>query len=322
MRDRHSAKKVVFVGGTPFSGSTAIHLMLANDVKGFACGELDKLFCPTSESHVRRLKDCPKEAYPIWRNVLRAGKERAYVAVFDELPDVELIVDSSKNPFWIREQTRLLRNAGFEVRHLLIWKTPLEFASSWKKRRELTEWSEPWIGYHRIYATLLDDWVAVRYRDLATDPGNTLRAACGAVGVEYFEGKEEFWRKQHFHLGGNYAARVHLMSEDQAKAFDGLPGTMNKEGSYRKIYYQPVDDPQVVEEVSRQGSESKQIERISGFLESRNVFGQLGKGLNHADIRMGTLEVALRRAWRFLALTKARASYASRIRAALESDVA
>ncbi len=114
-------RKVIFVGGTSFSGSTAFHLMLANDPGGFACGETESLFFPRRDGHVRRLNDCRPESLAIWRKAYAVGAaERVYAHLFESMPDVEFIVDSSKNPHWIRMQHDQLTNQGIEACHFLI----------------------------------------------------------------------------------------------------------------------------------------------------------------------------------------------------------
>jgi hypothetical protein len=48
--------------------------------------------------------------------------------ILQRFPRVNAIVDSSKDPFWIRQQAEYLARRGIEVRHILIWKTPRDFA--------------------------------------------------------------------------------------------------------------------------------------------------------------------------------------------------
>ncbi len=66
-------------------------------------------------------------------------------------PEVEFIVDSSKDPFWIRSQSENLRRKGIQAKNILIWKTPLEFAYSCQRRDHFEDWDGRWIDYHRRY---------------------------------------------------------------------------------------------------------------------------------------------------------------------------
>ena len=120
-------RRVVFVQGTAYSGSTFFHLMLANDPAGFACGEVHGLFRPHVDGHVNRICSCGDPQCQLWPQVLARGEEELYASIFSLRPEVRLIVDSSKQPFWIRTQNRRLARANIRYDNILIWKTPLEF---------------------------------------------------------------------------------------------------------------------------------------------------------------------------------------------------
>ena len=51
-------KKVIFIGGTSYSGSTFFDMILANDPKGFSCGEVNALFNPYRPHHTDPLCGC------------------------------------------------------------------------------------------------------------------------------------------------------------------------------------------------------------------------------------------------------------------------
>src|SRR6266498_3705998 len=94
-----SMKKVIFVGGTSFSGSTFFHLMLANDPKGFALGEIRSVFHPQRPDQINSVCGCGDPACTLWQQIRRNGENHVYETVFDLHPEVEFIVDSSKIPF-------------------------------------------------------------------------------------------------------------------------------------------------------------------------------------------------------------------------------
>ena len=47
-----SERMVIFVGGTSFSGSTLVDMMLANDPAGLSCGEVYAIFYPYRRHHL------------------------------------------------------------------------------------------------------------------------------------------------------------------------------------------------------------------------------------------------------------------------------
>lgn len=55
---RVKSKKVIFIGGTSYSDSTFLDMILANDPSGFSCGEVLALFHPTRSYHIDPLCGC------------------------------------------------------------------------------------------------------------------------------------------------------------------------------------------------------------------------------------------------------------------------
>lgn len=134
-------QRVIFVQGTAYSGSTLFHLMLANDPAGIACGEVHGLFRPHMDGHVNRTCACGDPQCRLWPQVLARGEENLYASLFALRPEVRLIVDSSKQPFWIRTQNRRLARTNIRFDNLLISKTPLEFAGSKKRKGSFYNWA-------------------------------------------------------------------------------------------------------------------------------------------------------------------------------------
>ncbi len=264
-------RKVVFIGGSSFSGSTAFHLMIANDACGFACGELHSLFSPTKQAHANRLQDCSAECRRVWREVRKRGPKHAFSAIFDIFPDVTLVVDSSKNPFWIHDQSQILKNRGIDVHHLLIWKSPLEFAHSRKKRNALSGWERAWINYHRLYSSLLPEWRSVAYRELAVNPSEVLQSVCRYLGIIYFDQKPEFWNKPQLHLGGNYSARIHMLDKNEIGKYESKWIGEDRKSTHKSVYYQPVNDSALLDTVEKIVNGSPHFSEIIELLSARSV---------------------------------------------------
>ena len=205
-------KKVILVGGTPFSGSTVFHMMLANDPKGLAIGEVKSLFLPVLAKHTQPECSCEEPNCSFWNRIRKQGADHLYETIFDLCPQVDTIVDSSKFPFWIDRQNKQLPAKGIQVENVLIWKTPVEYAASCWKRREIfprnwQQWARDWVDYHRLYLSLVQNWQGVQYANLAANSAQTLTAVGNYLGLPYFPGKERFWEKPQHVLFGNRAAR-------------------------------------------------------------------------------------------------------------------
>jgi hypothetical protein len=268
-------RKVIFVGSTPFSGSTFFHMILANDPRGFSCGEVRSLFQPRAAHHIKPECGCGNEQCDVWTRVHHGGEDNLYETIFGLFPEVEFIVDSSKSPFWIRSQSERLSRKGIEVKNIVIWKTPLEFAYSCKRRAYKKDWDKEWITYYRLYATLVDHWRSVAYRPLTRDPA-VLERACDYLGIPHFQGKERFWEKTQHALFGNYSARFHLYSEDQARHFLGDPTLQGKMAHYRSIYYETVGDAALREEVEATVNSDESFGGLESLLIAHDVTNDLG----------------------------------------------
>ncbi len=202
-------KKVIFIGGTAYSGSTFLDMVLANSPDGFSCGEINALFYPYRKHHLNPVCGCGDSACDVWRVVKEGGVKRLYQTIFELYPEVNVIVDSSKDPAWIRNRSNDLREAGIAVEHVLIWKTPEEFFASRSKRGKTKGWEREWVNYHRYYFSRIENWVSLPYKVLVSSV-DALEQLCDLVGISFFEGKEEYWNKKHHTLFGNTSAKIHL----------------------------------------------------------------------------------------------------------------
>ena len=212
-----SSKKVIFIGGTSYSGSTMLDMMVANSPEGFSAGEVHALFRPYRPHHFSAECGCGASECDFWPQVRAAGEAQLYQTIFKMLPDVSYIVDSSKNPWWIKKQEKNLKAQGIEVYHLLIWKDPAAFAYSMIKRKR-KGWERSWINYHRLYFSLIKNYLPIAYSQLTLHPEKQLRIICRKTGLTYHEGQEKFWQKQHHTLFGNITAKVHLHEDNEARS--------------------------------------------------------------------------------------------------------
>ena len=117
-------KKVVFIGGTSYSGSTFLDLMLSNADNGFSCGEVSAFFRPFRSHHLDPKCSCGDPTCCIWEKIGRYGERGVYEGIFKEMPHIDFVVDSSKNPLWIKDQIKNLRDSEVEIINILSWVFP------------------------------------------------------------------------------------------------------------------------------------------------------------------------------------------------------
>jgi hypothetical protein len=204
-----AAPALVCVAGTSYSGSTALGLMLGHGAGCFAAGEVVALFEPTAPHHREARCGCGDPACRLWAE-LRAFGASGYLAELGRrFPELRTVVDSSKSIAWIGARAREQRAAGGIAREVLIWKPPLAFARSMRKRGR-GEWARQWVAYHLQLFAAFPNALCVSHAALARNPDSVLSALCAALELPYFAGKERYWEQTHHLLFGNHSARRHL----------------------------------------------------------------------------------------------------------------
>jgi hypothetical protein len=295
-------KRVIFVGGTAFSGTTFFHLVLANDPRGLAVGEVEHLFRPALPRHFDLRCSCGGRPGELWEKVKKGGEKNLYASLFDLLPNVDTIVDSSKYPLWIHDQVLHLDQQGIASQNILIWKTPYELASSHSKRGDMNGWERSWEMYHRMYYTLIEEWKTVSYSAF-TDDREVLTAACNYLGLTDFPGKERYWERGQHVLGGNPSARVHLYTKDDP-GYDYEMGRQSpapgvdvpRVKSHRSISYSVEIDPSIRATVDEQVQGNPRIEPIRQLLEAKDVSREfVPTDKDYSQLRMSLPAVELRR---------------------------
>jgi hypothetical protein len=76
-------KTVIFVGGSSYSGSTLLDLMLANAPDGFSCGEVSQMFHPYKKHHFNLVCGCGNSDCTLWSEVKQAGADKLYDTIFE-----------------------------------------------------------------------------------------------------------------------------------------------------------------------------------------------------------------------------------------------
>jgi len=201
---------IIRIGGTAYSGSTALDLMLGNATDAFSCGEVFALFRPYRLHHFYANCACGDAGCDIWAPVRDAGEDGWVQAVRSKCPGVRWLVDSSKDLNWIVDQNTAAADVGISVKNLIIWKIPADYAYSRLKRGKRKGWLKAYVRYHERYLSIVDDCFGVPYGEIARAPATTLRGLCKVIGMPYVEGKEQYWKRRHHTLYGSYSARLHL----------------------------------------------------------------------------------------------------------------
>lgn len=286
-------KKVIFIGGSSYSGSTLLDMMISSGNGGFSLGEVNAYFYPYRSHHINPICGCGDPTCTIWPKLKSKGSSKLYREIFKQNPTVSYIVDSSKDLGWIAKQTRLLKRCGIPVYHILIWKTPLEFAYSKYKRGDLNNWETMWKNYHKLYIRKIDNWFSVKYSELAMKPQNIIKKICNEIGINYFDGKENYWEFEHHTLFGNSSAKIHLYKKDSSTYNNHkkeLNETINRryssESPHQSIYFKDDFLKKLPEDVINSVSNDLEFPIIMNFLESRSILKKQNCIINDLDPRI------------------------------------
>jgi len=296
-------EKVIFIGGTSYSGSTMLDMILANDPKGYSLGEINALFRPYRKHHFEEIERLKKDDK--WRKILKAGENELYKNLFRYFPEIDFFVDSSKNPLWINKHIKILVNKNIEVKNVCIFKTPVEIAYSFNKRGLSNQWERTWENYHRLYFALISDFKTVAYKDLVNND-TTLKKLCEYLEIPFFETKKNFWEKQHQTFFGNNRARIHtnnLNSEGEEKL-----DLSKRKDEYRKIYYEEVHDKDFISSVIKIMDRNNNLEKISSILENYNILNENvdNNSLLTKSIVFNAYSIKLRKINEILSILKAK----------------
>lgn len=261
---------VIFVAGTSYSGTTFFHMILGNDPHGMALGEIRWLFDPNHPRHLKMRCTCDDANCDLWRKFRINGESRLFESALGSRAGLRFVVDSSKNPFWIARHTKLLSQQGIATKHVLIWKSPQEFYASMKRRGRTTGWDTDWLDYHRLYFKLIQDWRAVPYAALVSDP-RVLQATCEWLGIPHWEEKTRYWEQVQHIFGGNQTSRFHLYADEKSKTELRHTFDENRGHQHRRIYYSTPEAQSISLNSLLQERRADELHAMSEVLASHDV---------------------------------------------------
>jgi len=259
-------KKVIFIGGTSYSGSTMLDMILSNDSMAMSLGEVHAILKPFREHHfIERKKLINSQTE--WNEILKL-KKNFYEKLINTYSIKSIFVDSSKDPNWIVEQSRILSKMNIKCYNVLIYKEPFDIAFSFMKRDKYNLWEKSWVNYHLKYLNLINNFFLISYKSLVTEK-ETLEKLCNYLEISFSDEKFEFWNSNQTTFFGNESARIHLKSDD--KEIDKSEVNINK--NFKKIYYTKITDRILIDDVKKRLIKNRKLEILDKFFnENSNTF--------------------------------------------------
>lgn len=237
---------------------------------------MNALFHPVKTHHIDPICGCGIIKCPEWDGIKRSGKKKVYQNIFDRHPEINTIIDSGKDPEWIKEQARNLEVQKIDVKHLIIWKTPYEFAFSLSKRGKEDRWNDLWAEYHLRYFSVVKEFHSVKSSTLIENPATILPVICKQLGITYIEGQEDYWNKRHHTLFGSAASRIHLHASSSSE-FKRLEKFITRKESngqkkffdinkYRTIHFKKIREDSLKQDILEEIKNNRVANTICDWL--------------------------------------------------------
>lgn len=172
--------------------------------------------------------------------------------------EVDILVDSSKNLPWVIDNNIYARNNDISVYNILIYKDPASFFHSFWKRGISIEKARnhEFISYYKRFFESNLPFISLNYNKLVAEPSKTLRKLCHLIEIPYFEGKENFWEKEHHQLFGSRGTRKQVG---------------NPEAAIRKNEEYPMEYKNIIPRIESDNKKNKVFQDIMRKLKSNEL---------------------------------------------------
>lgn len=248
-------KTIVFIGGTSRSGSTYLDLLLSNHEKALSLGEIKSIFFPTRKHHFSVIDNALKDEK--WKVIIEGGHKNLYFNLEKSFPEIEVFIDSSKDPFWFEDHRKRLESS-FNIRNLLIHKTPEDLLKSFFKRGQFIGGLEYYVKYHKKYLSIVKNFRSVSYSSLV--------------------GQKEYFRHINKFIECDLIDENRSYSEEGSTAFFGSNSVYKDENnksfeSTRRVYFNEQSPEQVESSIQSILDKDILVQNISKFLLRKDVGG-------------------------------------------------
>jgi hypothetical protein len=220
-------QKVCFICGAPHSGSTLLGLVLGSHPASFYLGESKNIRFwgdVTIPERKRACKLCGLNC-PIWKDF----HIDADVDVYEQLAKITqkpVIIDSVKQPAWLRQQIQILENTTAELFLIFLQRDGRAVINSRIRKNPAQDAQAiiaDWMAHIEATAQLFDAFAGAKIKmhceALATRPAEVIQELCGFLKLPYQPEMLNYTRRQHHPLGGNAGTQflVSRAQRDQQK---------------------------------------------------------------------------------------------------------
>lgn len=287
-----SERAVLFILGTPYSGSTALGNYLNAHPDVTFLGEVDRFdpFNRYGGNPAHRLRQCfvcdTHEPYacPYWDEdaVLRASVEGSiafgYESLLSGFPG-RVLVDGSKYVRWM--QDLMLSGLSMPVKVVVLARNPFGYALSENEATGKPYWqaAEGWRNLYehtfRVLAKFGVGFIVIRHEDILGNPDVMMNKLYEFMGV----GSGEYWRdylsEPSHSLGGNVASYINFPAFDLNEFSMKNPEDYRKYSSKIALYKESITLSSMVDRWQHQLSKNdiSSIINMPGLLDVATLLG-------------------------------------------------
>lgn len=210
-------QQVCFIGGTGHSGSTLLGILLGNHSQSFFCGEGNKSRYINQENAPSRKRFCKfcGPNCPIWGNLDLSPDLDLYEHLAQRIHQVfgtrkTLMIDSTSNPTWIRNQSSHLKQTQVPAYLIFLQRDGRAVVNSYRRKyphRPLEQIIQSWIekieAAQQLFHHFSGPKMILHYEELASNPSKILPSVCTFLGITYEPEILNPTQPEYHLLGGN-----------------------------------------------------------------------------------------------------------------------
>lgn len=275
-------KKVIQICGSVRGGTTILGLILGNAPNTLVLGEVINLFYPVRQDYTEKRAELMKD--PVWKKILTDRPKNLYTNLFSAFPEVELIIDSSKDPFWYDLDWNL---KGYEIHRVMIYKSPKDLVKSFRKRG-MDNWEKVYQGIYQRYFTLFKQTPSVSLDELLDEGSTCLKELCEFFGLTFSETRRNYWEREHWNFFGSTTVsknkiekkQEEVVKEEEQLAIEKL--TLDIFDMLKKMDFRNSDFTDYPELKRLTYTPGKfWVYKMKDFVLRKRIYSRLGIKLNH-----------------------------------------
>lgn len=261
--------------GPGHCGSTLLDLIMGSHSQSFSLGEYSRIqgsidsfskdsqICGVCESHCPYWND--KVQLPLLKlfysrsNRWNALTSKAIRHLFNpyklliKWSGKNVLIDSSKQTWWIKRQLRLsYRWLGMQPYLLYMVRDGRAVVSSYRRKYNdqnlsliTNNWKRKTIEMNQFYENFPPKRrTIVRYEELATQPAAVIKSLCQFLSLDYEPEMLRYWASDHHHLFGNGGTRALIYryrEQQQQSSPEMLERVERAKQHYVHDYYDQID---------------------------------------------------------------------------------